>query len=360
MSTDRPRILPVILCGGAGTRLWPLSTEAEPKPFHALIGDESLFQQTLRRVAPAADERFLPPMIVCGRAHQALVEVQMAAIGSEPSALVLEPCGRGTAPIAAIAATLARERWPDALVLMVSTDHVIADAAAFRAAVAHGAVAAASHIVIFGVTPSRPETGYGYIRRGSPIADRVHEVSGFVEKPDLPTAEAYVAAGDYSWNAGVFLFSPALMLEELAAARPDIAEAALAALPTSREGGVIALDEARFAACPAESIDRAVMERTARAAVALCDFDWADVGAWNEVWRLADRDTDENAVRGDVLATEATGCLIASEGPTVIAIGVEDLVIVATATGVLVVPRARAQEIGALAQRIAARPAGSD
>ena len=355
-----PRILPVILCGGSGTRLWPLSTEAEPKPFHALLGAESLFQQTVRRVAPAADENFLPPMIVCGRVHQALVEAQMAAIGVEASALVLEPRGRGTAPIAAIAAVLARERWPGALVLLLSADHLITDDAVFRATVQRGVAVADLRIVIFGVAPSRPETGYGYIRRGAALADRVHAVDGFVEKPDLATAETFVAGGEHSWNAGVFLFSPALLLEELGAARPDITEAAVAALPAAHGGRIVALDEARFAACPAESIDRAVMERTARAAVALCDFDWADVGAWSEVWRLAARDAAENAIRGDVLTTDVSGCLIASEGPTVVAIGVEDLVIVATATGVLVVPRARAQEVGALAQRLAARPAGAD
>ena len=212
MSAARPPILPVILCGGAGTRLWPVSTEAAPGPFHAMFGDESLFQRTVRRVA-AADEGFLAPMIVCGRTQEALVEAQMAAIGVEPSVLVLEPCARGTAPIAAIAAALASERWPGALVLLLSADHLIADEAEFRATVRRGAVVAADRIVVLGVAPSRPETAYGYIRRGIALADQVNAVDGFTEKPDLATAQKFVSTGNHSWNAGVFLFSPALMLD---------------------------------------------------------------------------------------------------------------------------------------------------
>jgi mannose-1-phosphate guanylyltransferase/mannose-6-phosphate isomerase len=352
-------ILPVILCGGAGTRLWPVSTEAAPKPFHALLSDESLFQATVKRVAGPEADGFLPPMIVCGRAHRTLVETQLKAIGVEPSLLVLEPCGRGTAPIAAIAAGLAAERWPDALVLMVSADHLIADDAEFRRTVRRGAAIADDWIVTLGIAPSRPETGYGYIRRGAALADGLYVVDRFVEKPDLAKAEAFVAAGDHSWNAGVFLFAPALMLRELKAARADIALAALAALPAS-SGGLIELDEARFHACPTEAIDRAVMERTTRAAVAVCTFDWADIGAWDEVWRLSERDTAQNAVRGDVNLTDVSGSLVWSDGPTVAAIGVEDLVIVATRDAVLVVPRARAQEVRAAAERLARRGSGGD
>jgi len=350
-------ILPVILCGGAGTRLWPVSTEAAPKPFHALLSDESLFQATVRRVAGAGADGFLPPMIVCGRAHRALVEAQLKAIGVEPSLLVLEPCGRGTAPIAAIASALAAERWPDALVLMVSADHLIADDAEFRRTVRRGAALADDWIVTLGIAPSRPETGYGYIRRGAELADGLYVVDRFVEKPDLAKAKAFVAAGDHSWNAGVFLFAPALMLREIEAARPDILKAALGALPAG-SGGLVELDEARFHACPTEAIDRAVMERTARAAVAVCAFDWADIGAWDEVWRLSERDAAQNAVRGDVSLTDASGSLVWSDGPTVAAIGVEDLVIVATRDAVLVVPRTRAQEVRAAAERQARRGSG--
>jgi mannose-1-phosphate guanylyltransferase/mannose-6-phosphate isomerase len=356
--SSRP-ILPVILCGGAGTRLWPVSTEAAPKPFHALLSDESLFQATVKRVSGAEGE-FLPPMIVCGRAHRDLVETQLVAIGTPASLVVLEPCGRGTAPIAAIASTLAAERWPDALVLMLSADHLIADTAEFRQTVARGAAIAEDWIVTLGITPSRPETAYGYIRRGAALGEGLYGVDRFVEKPDLATAKAFVASGEHSWNAGVFLFSPALMLAELRAARPDIAEAAIAALPARAAGGVIELDEARFHACPGEAIDRAVMERTSHAAVAISTFDWADIGAWDEVWRLSGRDGAQNAVRGDVDLAETSGSLIWSDGPTVAAIGVADLVIVATAKAVLVVPKARAQEVRAAAERAASRGAGRD
>jgi len=352
-------ILPVILCGGAGTRLWPVSTEAAPKPFHALLADETLFQATVKRVVGAAADGFLPPMIVCGRAHRAVVEAQMDAIGIAPSLLVLEPCGRGTAPIAAIASELAAQRWPDALVLMVSADHLIADDDEFRRTVRRGAAIADDWIVTLGIAPSRPETGYGYIRRGAELAGGLYVVDRFVEKPDLAKAKAFVAAGDHSWNAGVFLFAPELMRQELETARPDIARAALAALPRG-DGQLIELDEARFHACPAEAIDRAVMERTTRAAVAVCAFDWADIGAWDEVWRLSSRDEAQNAVRGDVSLTDASGSLVWSDGPAVAAIGVEDLVIVATRDAVLVVPRARAQEVRAAAERQARRGSGSD
>jgi mannose-1-phosphate guanylyltransferase/mannose-6-phosphate isomerase len=351
---SRP-ILPVILCGGAGTRLWPVSTEAAPKPFHALLSDESLFQATVKRVSSAADGEFLPPMIVCGRMHRSLVEIQLAAIGAEASLLVLEPCGRGTAPIAAIASRLVAERWPQALVLMLSADHLIADEAEFRRTIGRGAAIADDWIVTLGIAPTRPETGYGYIRRGAALGQGLHAVDRFVEKPDLAKAVEYAASGQHSWNAGVFLFSPRLMLGELEAARPDIAEAAIAALPARAAGAVIELDEARFHACPAEAIDRAVMERTSRAAVAIADFDWADIGAWDEVWRLSGRDAGQNAVRGDVDLADVSGSLVWSDGPTVAAIGVADLVIVATDKAVLVAPRDRAQEVRAAAERLASR-----
>ena len=350
-------ILPVILCGGAGARLWPVSTETAPKPFQALLSDESLFQATVRRVG--GGDGFLAPMIVCGRTHRALVEAQMQAIGAEASLLVLEPCGRGTAPIAAIAASLAAERWPDALVLLLSADHLIADEAAFRETVRRGAAIADDYIVTLGFKPTRPETGYGYIREGARLGDRLHHVDAFLEKPDLATAQGFLESGEYLWNAGVFLFSPRLMLDELNAARLDIGRAALAALPAGRGGGVVELDATRFHACPAEAIDRAVMERTGRAAVASCDFAWADIGAWDEVWRLADRDGAQNAVRGDVDLDGVGGSLIWSAGPTVAAVGVTDLVIVATREAVLVIPRARAQEVRGVTERLARRNPGA-
>jgi mannose-1-phosphate guanylyltransferase/mannose-1-phosphate guanylyltransferase/mannose-6-phosphate isomerase len=349
-------ILPVILCGGAGARLWPVSTEASPKPFASLIGGSSLFEQTVARVTGRAAEAegFLPPVIVCGQAHQAIVEAQLAAVQITPGVLLVEPCGRGTAPIAAIISTLAAERTPGALVLLLSADHLVPDAAAFRATVRRGAAVADERIVVLGIAPTRPETAYGYIQRGPALADGVHAVARFVEKPPLADAAAYLTSGDHSWNAGVFLFDPALMLREFTLHRPDILAATLGALPAEHAGPLIILDAA-FGACPAEALDRAVMEKTDRAAVALCDFAWADVGAWDEVWRLGARDAQGNAVRGDVGLLDVADSLVWSDGPTVAAIGVSDLVIVATQAGVLVAPKARAQEVRALAERLAAR-----
>jgi len=352
-----PPILPVILCGGGGTRLWPLSTDAAPKPFQPLLSERSLFQETLVRVCgPAAQaEGFLPALIVCGRSHAELASAQAAAVAVEPGALVLEPVGRGSAPVAAVAAALAAERAPGALVLLVSADHLIPDDVAFRAAVRAGAPLAGERIVVLGIAPTRPETGYGYIERGGELAPGVFAVERFVEKPDRERAEAYLASGRHSWNAGVFLFSPDILLQELRAARPDIAVAALAALPAERGGGRIELDAAGFAAVPAEAIDRAVMETTTRAAVVITAFDWADVGSWDEVWRLRGPDAGGDVAVGDVWTKDVTGSLIWSDGPTVAAIGVEDLIVVATKDAVLVAPRARAQAVRDAAEAIAAR-----
>jgi mannose-1-phosphate guanylyltransferase/mannose-6-phosphate isomerase len=353
MTAPTRAILPVIVCGGAGTRLWPVSTAAAPKPFHRLLGDESLFQQAVRRVADP-EAGFLPPMIVCGRAHRGLVEAQLREIAVRPSAIVLEPCGRGTAPIAAIASAIGQRLDPDALVLLLAADHLIPDGAAFRRAILRGAAVADERIVVLGIAPTRAETGYGYIKQGERLGERLYAVERFIEKPPTAEAERFLASGAYSWNASAFLFAPALMLEELRASRPDIAEAALAALPKKQQA-VVMLDEARFRRCPAEAIDRAVMEHTSRAAVVLCDFEWADIGAWDEVWRLSDVDERGNSLRGDVHAVDAAGCLIWSEAPTIAAIGVSDLIIVATPSGVLVAPRSRAQEVRALAESLAAR-----
>ena len=342
-----PAIVPVIMCGGAGTRLWPLSVAAAPKPFHAFGADVSLFQDTVRRVTPRDEANFLPPLVICGEDHRPVVEAQLAALGVTPSAIILEPCGRNTAPVAAVAASVVAERFPGALILLLAADHQIADAAGFRRAVARGAVVAGTRIVTFGIAPSGPETGFGYIQRGAPLAEGVESVVRFVEKPVLADAEAYLASGDYAWNGGIFLFSPTVFLAELRANRPDIAAGALAAIPAG-DATILYLDAAKFAACPAESIDYAVMEHTKLAAVAPCDIGWADVGSWSEVWRLGAQDGAKNVTRGQTVAIDTTGSLIWSEGPPVATVGVSDLIVVATATGVLVMPKARAQDVKAV------------
>ncbi|HYF24072.1 MAG TPA: mannose-1-phosphate guanylyltransferase/mannose-6-phosphate isomerase [Caulobacteraceae bacterium] len=349
-----PRIVPVVMSGGSGTRLWPLSTDARPKQFHALgEGEPTMIQETVRRFASS-------PVLVCNHRQYSITRTAMSAIGVEPAAVVLEPAGRNTAPVAAIAALLVREIDPEALVLLAPADHLMADVEAFRRAVEAGAEAARERIVVFGLKPDRPETGYGYIRRAEPIGEGVHRVEGFYEKPDPATAERYLASGDYDWNAGIFLFAPEVMLEEMRAHRPDVLEAATQALERARrEGATVRLDEDAFARCPSVSVDYAVMEKTARAAVVPCDPGWADVGSWSELWRLGGRDAASNRTRGDVVAIDTQGSLIWSDGPTVGVVGMTDVVVVATADGVLVMPRDRAQDAKLVVEALKARGTGA-
>ena len=355
------QILPVIMCGGAGTRLWPLSVPAAPKPFHRFGAEHTLFQQTVLRTAPA--HGFLPPMVICGASHQALVEAQLAEIGIKPLAIVTEPIGRNTAAVAAIASSLAAQRAPGAVVLLLPADGLIADAAAFRATIAAAAPVARERIVTFGVQPDRPEVAYGYILRGAALTEAVFEVERFEEKPSLEKAQAYLADGRYLWNAGLFIFAPELLLKEMSASRDDIRAGALAALPADAlTAAVVALDPERFAACPAESIDYAVMEQTTKAAVAPCDIGWADVGSWSEVWRLGARDGADNLTQGAVMLKDVAGSLVLSGGPTVAAIGVSDLIIVATPDAVVVLPQSRAQEVKGIVEGLqkAAKQKGAE
>ncbi|NEX94218.1 sugar phosphate nucleotidyltransferase, partial [Caulobacter sp. 17J65-9] len=258
----------------------------------------------------------------------------------------LEPVGRNTAAAAAVAAALVGAADPDALVLLAPADHVVADPESFWRAVEAGAEAAAERIVTFGIRPSAPETGYGYIRFAEPLSEGVFAVDRFFEKPDRPTAEAYLAAGDYVWNAGIFLFSPAVLLAELARWRPDVlAQAAEALDRARRDGADVWLDPEAFALCPDVSLDYAVMERTARAAVVPCEVGWADVGSWGELWRHGERDGDGNRVRGEAVLLEASDCLVWSDGVPIAVLGAENLVVVATADGVLVAPRERSQDV---------------
>ena len=353
------RILPVIMCGGAGTRLWPLSVPAAPKPFHRFGAEHTLFQQTVLRTAP--EHGFLPPMVVCGAPHLGLVESELAEIGVEPLAIVTEPMGRNTAAVAAIASDLANRRAPGAIVLLLSADSLIADAEAFRATIAAAAPVAHERIVTFGIEPSSPETAYGYVRRGEPLTPAVFTVERFEEKPNLETAQAYLADGRYLWNAGLFLFAPTLLLEEMAKSRDDIRQGALAALPAdAATARVVALDSERFALCPAESIDYAVMEATKKAAVAPCDIGWADVGSWSEVWRLGVRDENDNLTQGQTVLQDVGGVLALSSGPKIVALGVSDLIIVATPEAVLILPKSRAQEVKGIVEALQAKAAKTE
>ena len=331
------KIVPVILSGGGGTRLWPLSTPEKPKQFLALTGTETMFQQTLYRVADSA--RFDAPLIVANGRHADIVENQMAEIGIAAGGIILEPCARNTAPAIALAA-LAVD--PDALLLVMPSDQVIQDVAAFHDAIAKAAVCVADGwLATFGIAATSPETGYGYIQRGQAIADGVQQVARFVEKPDAARAAEMVATGDYSWNGGIFLFRAGDFLDALGTFEPEMLSAAKAAMTLAKRDGVfLRPDDAAFAACPSNSIDYAVMERTQKVAVAPVSMGWSDVGSWDALYDLGD------AVGGVAsLAIDTDRCLIRSDGIRVHTVGVSDLIIVAAGNDILILPRGESQNV---------------
>ncbi|HVC11651.1 MAG TPA: mannose-1-phosphate guanylyltransferase/mannose-6-phosphate isomerase [Burkholderiales bacterium] len=342
-----PSLVPVILCGGSGTRLWPLSRKLLPKQFLPLITEHSLLQDTALRLAALEDGA--PPVLIGNHEHRFLIAEQMQQIGVAPGALLLEPMGRNTAPAVAVAAHVAARRDPQALLLVLPSDHVVRDVAAFGAAVRTARRAAADGaLVTFGIVPTEPATGFGYIEQGEALSPGapLYRIRRFVEKPNPETAQAFLAQGGFLWNSGMFVFGARAYLDELRQLRPDIAEAAARAHATIRaDMDFMRLDEEAFSACPAESIDYAVMEKTSRGAVVRSDLGWSDVGSWSALWEVSDKDARGNAVRGDVHLADAAGCLVRSDGRLVSALGVRDLVIVETSDAVLVTARERAQEV---------------
>ena len=357
-SDDSPdRITPVILCGGAGTRLWPLSRIDRLKPMVDLTGDGSLLQLTARRTADA--ERFDPPLLVAGMDEAEAIEGQLQGIGVAPACLILEPFARGTAAAIALAALSVP---PEALLLVMPSDHLIGDEVAFLGAVESGAaLARGGWLVTFGISADRPETGYGYIRRGEAIGGGAYRVERFTEKPDAATAASYLAEGGHDWNAGIFLFRADAFLDALTRFQPAVSEAVRAAsFAATREGGRAIPDAEAFAMAPAESIDRGVMEKSDRVAVVPVAMGWSDVGSWEAVHALGPLDADGNAVSGDAVAVDSRNCLVRSDGPVVVALGVEDLVVVATERAVLVVPRGQTQRVKEAIEALEARRGGKD
>lgn len=352
-----PGVSPVILSGGAGTRLWPLSRSLHPKQLLPVAADTSMLRATLARVP--ASLGFRPPLIVGGEDHRFLIADQLAAGGVAGAGILLEPEGRNTAAAIAIAAHWLLRADPEALLLAMPSDHVIADPEAFRAAVARALPAArAGRLVTFGIAPARAETGFGYIETGAPLdgLPGVAAVAAFVEKPDAATAAAYVAGGRHLWNGGLFLLGARAYLSELARHAPEIARAAAAAMERPALDGAFIRPGAAFRDAPAVSIDYAVMEKTDRAAVVAVDMGWSDVGSWQALWEIAARDADGNAVAGDVLALDTSGSLLRVDGgPAIAALGVEDMVVVSTRDAVLVVPRERAQDVKRLVEALAAQ-----
>jgi mannose-1-phosphate guanylyltransferase/mannose-6-phosphate isomerase len=334
-------IVPVILSGGSGTRLWPLSREAYPKQFLPLVGDDTMLQATWKRVASIAGAA---PIVVANQEHRFMAAEQLRECKVLPQALILEPVGRNTAPAIAIAALQALANGDDALLLVLPSDHVVRNEAAFHAAVKQAAIAAETgKLVTFGIVPTAPETGYGYIKAAA--GEGVRAVDRFVEKPDLATAEQYVASGEYFWNSGMFLFKASRYLKELEALQPEILAACRQALDkAARDNDFIRLDAEAFAASPNDSIDYAVMEKTADAAVVPLDAEWNDVGSWSALWEVSDKDADGNACHGDVIALDCKNSY--AYGNRLIAmVGLQDIVVVETDDAVFVGHKDRVQDV---------------
>jgi mannose-1-phosphate guanylyltransferase/mannose-6-phosphate isomerase len=336
-------LVPVILSGGSGTRLWPLSRESHPKQFLPLLGDRSLLQTTWLRLRGLAG--MSAPIVVANEEHRFLVAEQLRQVDATPSALILEPVGRNTAPAIAVAALRAMDGGADPVLLVLPSDHAIADEAAFRAAVLSVLPAAqAGELVTFGIVPTAPETGYGYINAAP--GEGVRKVLRFVEKPDAATAADYVASGAYFWNSGMFAFLASRYLEELGRTRPAILAAARAALAkATRDADFTRLDKDAFSASPSDAIDYAVMESTTRAAVLPIEVGWNDVGSWSALWSVVEQDGGGNAHRGDVIARDCRNTLAIGDKRLVALIGLDDVVVVDTDDALLVAHKDRVQEV---------------
>lgn len=343
-------IVPVILSGGGGSRLWPFSTEETPKQFLPLVGTKSMFRQALDRVGDRT--RFTSPLVVASVRHADLCEQELRGeLGN--ATLLLEPCPRNTAAAIVMAAAAVQDmHGPDALLLVMPSDHVIEDVALFYQAVRTGEAAArAGRLVTFGIVPTGPETGYGYLEMGAdvPAAPGVRDVAKFIEKPELEAAQQFVSGGEHLWNAGIFLFKASTLLEEAGALAPAIREAAVQAVEAgSREGIRITADLASLAACPSDSIDYAVMEKSSKVAVVPTSPGWSDLGSWDAMAALA----GTSVPRGPVTALDCDGSFILSDGLEVAALGVRDLIVVASGNRLLILPRGRSQEVKKLLSKM--------
>jgi len=346
-------IHPIILSGGTGSRLWPLSRSLFPKQLLALAGEQSLIQDTVLRTQGAD---FAPPLIVCNTEHRFLIAEQMRQAGIAPQDIVLEPVGRNTAPATAIAALILADKDPESLLLLMPADHIVRNRTAFLQAVDRAAAAARQdYLVTFGIAPDAPETGYGYIRRGPALEGLAESfaVARFVEKPDAATAAGYLASGDYSWNSGMFLFKASVFLAELERLEPELLAHCREALAKGgKDLDFFRLESTAFAKAKAISIDYAVMERTDKAVVVPVEMGWSDIGSWEALWATAERDASGNATKGDVLHHGTRNSYLRSEGPLVAAVGIEDVVVVATQDAVLVSHKSASQDVKRIVEQL--------
>jgi mannose-1-phosphate guanylyltransferase/mannose-6-phosphate isomerase len=346
-------LYPVILSGGSGSRLWPLSREHFPKPLLPLVSERTLLQDTASRLDPVPG--LGNAVYVCNEEHRFLVAEQVAQLGKKPATIILEPQGRNTAPALTLAALYLVARDPEAMMVVMPADHVMTEPQRFVEAVQLGSISAQSgSLVTFGVLPDSPETGYGYIKRNGVIeGGAAYTVANFVEKPDLQTAMRYVDAGDYYWNSGIFLMRADRWLEEIGKYRADILDCCRQALEQgAQDSDFLRVQKAAFAACPSDSIDYAVMEKTDRAVVVPISAGWSDVGAWSALWNVCPRDADGNVIQGDVIAQDTRNALLVAQHRCLATVGMENVIVVETADAVLVADKDKAQDVKEIVKRL--------
>ena len=347
------KLYPVILSGGAGSRLWPLSREHYPKPLLPLVSDKTLLQETASRLdaIPGIGDA----VYVCNEEHRFLVAEQVAQLGKNPATIILEPVGRNTAPALTLAALYLVKRDPDAMMVVMPADHVMTEPQQFVAAVEQGSdLAVQAALVTFGIVPESAETGYGYIKRDTQIeGSTAYRVARFVEKPDQQTAERYVSEGDYYWNSGIFLMRADRWLDEISQHRPDILKSCRAAMNKgAQDSNFFRVDKQLFHDCPGDSIDYAVMEKTAHAVVVPINAGWSDIGAWSALWDICPQDADGNVIQGDVVAVDTHNAFLFAQHRCLATVGLDDVVVVETADAVLVTSKDRAQDVKAIVTRL--------
>ncbi|MCP4588750.1 mannose-1-phosphate guanylyltransferase/mannose-6-phosphate isomerase [Pseudoalteromonas sp.] len=344
-------IVPVILCGGSGSRLWPQSRQAYPKQFLPLTSEKTMFQETLLRLD--GFEHF-NPLIICNKDHRFIVSEQLRLLDREVDAIVLEPFSRNTAPAVALAAKKALDLHDDPTLLVLAADHLIADLNAFNNAVKEAAeLADKGRLVTFGITPTKPETGYGYIKCGAHESASSYKIDSFKEKPDLETAKQYLSSGNYYWNSGMFMFKASSLYNELYEHAPDIASACNEAYSNSNsDNSFIWVEKSSFALCPDESIDNAVMEKTSEGAIIPMDAGWNDVGAWDALWEALDKDNDGNVLKGEVITFDTTDSYISSEKNLIATAGLKDIIVVESDDSILVAHKDSAQQVKSIVKQL--------